>query len=699
VKLNILLFVLFFHTACNYIQTNKKKTMTLVENYKYTNKLINETSPYLLQHAHNPVNWYPWGEEALKKAKTENKILLISIGYAACHWCHVMERESFEDEQVAAIMNEYFVCIKVDREERPDIDHQYMDAVQLITGRGGWPLNCFALPDGRPFFGGTYFRKEQWISVLNQLAEMHSNDYPSILQATEHLSAGMYEYSLVSTNHEDFDVDEKNIESIVETWKKYFDPEKGGNVGAPKFPMPNNFLFLLDYYYYTKDAEVKKHIELSLDKMMAGGIFDQLGGGFARYSTDAAWKVPHFEKMLYDNAQLVNCYSKAYSLFKKPEYKKVVYETLGFIERELYNPEAGFYSSIDADSQGEEGLFYVWDKKEIDKLLGPNAALFVSFFNVNETGNFENGKNILYLDKAINEIANSNEISIDEAEKRLENSKKILFREREKRVRPITDDKILTAWNAMAISAFTNAFRVFGDEHFLEIALTTANLIRNNRINEEGKVLRLIKKKESLDGFLDDYCFLAAAFLDLYQATFDEQWLLLSIKITQYSIANFYDANSGMFQFTSLSDTDILFPKTEISDNVMPSSNSEMAKVLKALSIYFENEDFKKKSSKMLNTVLPQMEKNGAYYSNWGILLCNQVFQTREVVFCGTNAIELRKEFDRYFQVSLVAGSDGYSDLPLFENRFVEDKTYIYVCVEKACKLPVQTVKEALKEM
>lgn len=699
-KLKPIFAIILIITACNSSQTQNQNTMNQKDNYKFTNKLVYETSPYLLQHAHNPVNWYPWGQEALNKAKAENKMLLISIGYAACHWCHVMEHESFEDEQVAKIMNENFVCIKVDREERPDIDHQYMDAVQLMTGRGGWPLNCFALPDGRPFFGGTYFNKGQWVSILTQLSEMYTNDYPKILQSAEQLSEGMQEYNLVQVNNENVEFEKNTMNGIVENWKKYFDAENGGNVGAPKFPMPNNFLFLLDYYYFTKDEEVKTHIELSLDKMAAGGIYDQLGGGFSRYSTDVIWKAPHFEKMLYDNAQLVSCYSKAYTLFKKTEYKAIVYETLSFMERELYSPDGGFYSSIDADSEGEEGLFYVWNKNEVDELLGENAAVFESYYNINETGNWEKGKNILFTNSSFIEIADSLGITIEEIEKSIAESKIILFKARDKRSRPMTDDKVLTSWNALAISAFIDAYRVFGEKHFLDIALKSANYIKNNRVSTDGKVLRINKKDGSyLNGFLDDYSFLAASFIDLYQATFDEQWLLLADKITNYAVTNFYDNKSGMFLFTPLSDKEIIFPKTEVSDNVIPSSNSSMANVLNALSIYFNNEEFEQKSTQMIKTVLPQMEKNGAYFSNWGILLCNRIFLTREVVFCGNKALELRKEFDAHFQVSLVAGSETYSDMPLLENRFVEGKTYIYVCVGKACKLPAQTVKEALKEM
>lgn len=700
VKLNILLVAILIITACNSSKTQNQNGMNQKNDFKHTNKLINETSPYLLQHAHNPVDWYPWGEEALNKAKAENKMLLISIGYAACHWCHVMEHESFEDEEVAAIMNEHFVCIKVDREERPDIDHQYMDAVQLMTGRGGWPLNCFALPDGRPFFGGTYFNKEQWISILDQLAEMYANDYPKILQSAEQLSAGMKEYNIVPVNTGNTHFDETTIIETVENWKKYFDVENGGNAGAPKFPMPNNYLFLLDYYYFTKDEEIKNHIERSLDKMAAGGIYDQLGGGFARYSTDAIWKAPHFEKMLYDNAQLVSSYSKAFTLFKKPEYKAVVYETLAFMEREMLSPDGGFYSSIDADSEGEEGLFYVWNKKELDDLLGADAELVDYYFSVTEQGNWEDGKNILFSTQSIPETANHFGITESEVENSIAKSGKILFEARSKRIRPMTDDKILTSWNALAISAFTNAYRVFGERKFLETALQTANFIKNNRIDNEGKVLRMTKKEgASLNGFLDDYSFLAASFIDLYQATFDEQWLLLARKMTNYAVANFYDTESGMFQFTELADKEIIFPKTEIADNVIPSSNSVMANVLNTLSIYFEDEDFELKATKMLITVLPQMKPNGAYFSNWGILLCSRAFQTREVVFCGKNAEELRKDFDQNFQVSLVAGSQTYSDMPLLENRFVDGKTYIYVCVGKSCKLPVQNVKEALIEM
>lgn len=377
-----IVFFLFLFQSCANPQSDKVKTMD--NNHKHTNLLINETSPYLLQHAHNPVNWYPWADEAFAKTKAEDKLVLVSIGYAACHWCHVMEHESFEDEDVAKIMNEHFVCIKVDREERPDVDHTYMDAVQIMTGHGGWPLNCFTLPDGRPVFGGTYFRKEQWVSILKQLSDVYKNDKPRVVKSAEEIMKGMNKINLVQVNNNSGDFSEEVINQLVEKWKPRFDKTEGGNQGAPKFPMPSNFLFLLKYYYFSGDDEVLLHLEKSLDKMASGGIYDALGGGFARYSTDAVWKVPHFEKMLYDNAQLVSVYSKAYTLFQKEEYKNAVYESLGFIERELTSPDGTFYSSIDADSEGKEGTFYIWKKEEIDNALQNDAAVFDAFYGISK---------------------------------------------------------------------------------------------------------------------------------------------------------------------------------------------------------------------------------------------------------------------------------------------------------------------------
>lgn len=693
-KESILVFIVLLFNSCQYSQTNKQKKMQ--SNHKHTNRLINETSPYLLQHAHNPVDWFPWGEEAFAKAKEEDKLVLISVGYSACHWCHVMEHESFEDEEVAQVMNAHFVCIKVDREERPDVDHTYMDAVHLIAGRGGWPLNCFALPDGRPVFGGTYFRKEHWISILNQLTEVYANDKQKVIASAEELMKGLQKNNLITVNQSESDFNGNVLEEAVNNWKPYFDTLEGGNKGAPKFPMPNNYSFLLKYYYSSKDENIKDQIELSLDKMASGGIYDALGGGFARYSTDALWKVPHFEKMLYDNAQLISVYSQAYRLFKKESYKKVVYESLAFIEKELTSPEGTFYSAIDADSEGEEGTFYVWTKAEIDAALKENSEVFNAFYGITENGNWEHGNNVLHQHKFIQAVALEFDLTETEVQQILNYSKEILFNIRKKRERPITDDKVLTSWNALCISAYANAYRTFGEEAFLEKALRAAIYFRENSVSAKGEVLRMVRKGSNIPGFLDDYSLLAQAFIDLYQATFDEKWLNLSLHITAYTIQHFYDESSHMFFYSSLEEGGTISNKFETSDNVIPASNSVLAKVLQQLGLYFDEEDYTKKAEQMLKNMIPQLDQNTAFHSNWANLLCQFVYQPPEVVFTGTDALGLRRAFDENFVYALTAGSEFESQMPLLKHRVLDNKSLIYVCRNRVCKLPVKTVEEAM---
>ncbi|MCF6341266.1 MAG: thioredoxin domain-containing protein [Bacteroidales bacterium] len=665
----------------------------------HTNRLINETSPYLLQHAHNPVDWYPWGEAAFEKARKENKLVLISIGYAACHWCHVMELESFEDDTVAQIMNDYFVCIKVDREERPDVDHTYMAAVQLMTGSGGWPLNCFALPDGRPVFGGTYFPKAKWMSVLNQLQRMYANERQRVLSSAEELTKGLHQQNLIILNTDENNFTPNDLKQALTNWKPYFDKQSGGNRGAPKFPMPDNYLFLLKYYYFSEDADIKKHLELSLDNMASGGIYDALGGGFARYSTDGIWKVPHFEKMLYDNAQLVSVYAKAYRLFAKPLYKQRVYESLSFMERELTSADGTFYASIDADSEGEEGTYYIWTKAEIEQLLKEDAPVFMAFYGITEEGNWEGGKNVLHQIQSVKQLAKDVELTESQIWQSLEKSRKILFAQRSQRERPMTDTKVLTSWNALAISAFVNAYRTFGEKAFLEKAIRAARYFKTHSVGADGRVLRMIRKNADIPGFLDDYSMLAQAFIDLYQATFDEEWLNLSLRITEYSLQHFYDESSGMFFYSNLSEDMTISRKIEISDNVIPSSNSVMAGLLLPLGVYFDREEYIDKAGQMLSNVLPQIDKQLSFSSNWGSLFCDFAFAPPEVVFTGKEAENLRKAFDRNFVEALVAGSTNESSLPLLDKRIVKNESLIYVCRNRVCKLPVKSVAEALKQI
>ena len=693
----LLIAILIFIQSCTQGQ-KKPNSMTTKEsaNHKHTNSLINETSPYLLQHAHNPVDWYAWGEEALKKAEKEGKLVLVSIGYSSCHWCHVMERESFENEEIAKFMNEHFICIKVDREERPDVDQIYMNAVQLITGSGGWPLNCFALPDGSPVYGGTYFPPDKWKDLLERLIETYKSDPQKFKEYAQQLNEGIAGSDIVSKKEEDVIFNEKQLPGMVHQWKNFFDKEDGGNNRAPKFPLPNTYEFLLSYFYHTEDKEVLDHVNLSLQKMAMGGIYDQIGGGFARYSTDMYWKVPHFEKMLYDNGQLVSLYSKAFQLTGKKLYRDVVEQTLAFVMREMTSPEGGFYSSYDADSEGIEGKFYVWQKEEIDKVLGKNSELINSWFNVSEKGNWEDN-NILLVTEEMEDFCIKQNISISEFRNILEDSRLLLLKEREKRVKPGLDDKILTSWNALMLNGFIDAYRVLGNNDNKEAALKNAHFILK-QVDKSGRLNRNFKEgRSTINGFLDDYSLTIQAFINLYQLSFDELWLDHAMKLAKYTLLHFYDEKSGMFFYTSDLDSELVTRKMELSDNVIPSSNSAMARNLYQLGIYFDKPDYIDLSKQMLVNIEENMASNIAYHTNWAQLMLSFIYPPSEVVIAGPKAHELRNELDKKFLPNvIVAGGTKDSSMPLMLSRFSPDQTYIFVCKKNICKLPVNTVSEAL---
>lgn len=700
-KLLIFITYIFFLTltSCGQIQ-EKNNTMNSSE-HKYTNKLIHESSPYLLQHAYNPVNWYPWGKEALDKAKKENKLIIVSIGYAACHWCHVMEHESFEDEEVAKFMNENFIAIKVDREERPDIDQVYMDAVQLITGSGGWPLNCIALPDGRPIYGGTYFQKAKWIDMLSQVNAFFKQNPEKAEQQAKLLTEGVQTNEMIIANTEKTELKISDLNTIFDNWKSNIDYEDGGHKRAPKFPMPVGYQFLLHYNYLTQNDDALKAVTTTLNKMADGGIYDQIGGGFSRYSVDAYWKVPHFEKMLYDNAQLVSLYSFAYQQSKDPKYKTIVEETLEFIHRELTSEEGGFYSSLDADSEGEEGKFYIWTKSELQKVLGDNADLIIDYYNVTESGNWENGQNILFKSDNDRKIAKKYKITEKELAKRVLEAKKILLEDRAKRIRPGLDDKILTSWNALMLKAYVDAYRIFDNKEYLRIALTNAKLINTKLKASDGRLNRNYKNgKASINGFLDDYAFTISAYISLYQATFDEKWLNEAHQLTSYTLEHFYDKNSGMFYYTSDIDAALIARKMEISDNVIPSSNSEMAKNLFVLGHYFYKDDYINKAKQMLNNAKQNAIKSGAYYANWSILMAWFASNQYEVAIIGKDFETKRKEFDTHYLPHIfLLGGKNEGNLTLLQNKLVEGQTTIYVCQDKVCKIPTREVKDTLKQI
>jgi uncharacterized protein YyaL (SSP411 family) len=664
-----------------------------------SNNLIKESSPYLLQHANNPVNWYAWNDETLALAKKENKLILVSIGYSACHWCHVMEHESFEDERVASIMNENFINIKVDREERPDIDMVYMGAVQLMTGQGGWPLNCFALPDGRPIYGGTYFPKNQWINVLSNLADLFSTNPDKAYEYAAHLTDGLEQLEIPKVGIEsNFEIE--TLYKSVNKWKNGFDTEHGGPNKAPKFPLPNNYLFLLNYHYFQDDLTIKKHLDLTLTKMAWGGIYDQIGGGFARYSTDVLWKVPHFEKMLYDNAQLVSLYSQAYKQSKNELYKKVVYETIAFVERELMNPEYGFYSALDADSEGVEGKYYVWQQEELQHLLKDDFEIFTDYYCVNDIGYWEDENYVLMRNAEESVIALKHNISVIELQEKIKTCNATLLQAREKRVKPGLDNKVLASWNGLMCKALTEAYLVFEENKFKNLAQENANYLLKNYYKNNGQLLRVINNNTSISGFLEDYAFVIDAFLSIYIITANEDWLMKAKGLADYTLINFYDIKQNTYFFTDSSQEKLVVRKAEWSDNVIPASSSQMAINLNTLSIYFDENNYRHISENLLKSVIKEIENYGPGYSNWAMLLLQKLKPQIEVVIVGKtvneNLVALYKQSPPNVIFAL---SDKKSDLPLLKNRYVDNQTLIYVCKNNSCLLPTESVEEALKQL
>lgn len=668
---------------------------------EHTNRLIHESSPYLLQHAHNPVDWFPWGEEAFEKAKKENKLVLVSVGYSSCHWCHVMERESFEKTVVSEIMNAHFVCIKVDREERPDVDQIYMDAVQLMTGSGGWPLNCFTLPDGRPVYGGTYFRQEQWMQILESLAAGWKEDPEKFEEYAERLTEGVRQTEQLVGAAPEQTFEMNMLDETVSKWKTTFDNHLGGGNRAPKFPLPNNYEFLLHYANRTNNAEVASFVDLTLEQMATGGIYDQVGGGFARYSVDSDWKVPHFEKMLYDNAQLLSLYSKAYKQNKNPMYKRVVAQTIDWLQREMMAPEGAFYSALDADSEGEEGKFYVWTEAEIKALFPEDFDFVWDLYNDKNVGFWENGNHILMRRIADEKLMKKYQLSDDELQSKVGTVNQKLLAEREKRVRPGLDDKSLTSWNALTITGLCNAYAAFENPKYLELAIQNAEFILNTQRRDDGGLNHSYKAgKSTINGYLEDYCFTIEALIDLYEATFNEAWLTSADEFTQYALAHFGNETTGMFYFTSDEDPPLIARKTEISDNVVPASNSSMAKGLYKLGHILYRDEYTERSKAMLSHVTERMQEYGSGYSNWAELMLLHLGPFYEVVITGKDAMQMGSEIRRhYLPNSILLGAQNKSELPLFEDRFFDGKTTIFVCENRACQLPVHTAHDALKQL
>ena len=653
-----------------------------------TNQLSNESSPYLLQHANNPVHWVAWSEDIFERAKAEDKLLLISVGYSACHWCHVMEHECFEDKEVAAIMNAHFINVKVDREERPDVDQIYMTAVQLMTQRGGWPLNCFTLPDGRPIYGGTYFPKEQWMHILKSLVHTYSHDRPKAIDYARQLHEGIQQAELIDVPQEISALSAERLHEMVVRWARTFDAFEGGTNKAPKFPLPNNWLFLLRYAQLFDELKIEKQVQLTLDKMAFGGIYDQIGGGFTRYSVDVLWKVPHFEKMLYDNAQLIGLYAHAYQHFKTAHYKDLIFQTFEFLERELLSESGAYYCALDADSEGEEGKFYCWSSTEIDLLFGKDAPLVKRYYNVNQLGFWEEDKYIPLRKETDVAFAQKEGLELANWLAFKTKMNAVLLSARAQRIRPGLDHKILVSWNAMAAKGLLEAFRVFGEDVFLLRALKILNCIESTQW--DGKQLFRVNtnKQRHVVAFLEDYAHTIEALTLAYQATGKLNYLYFAKTLTEKVASEFQHPKSKMCFFTP-ADAQLISRNMELHDNVIPSSNSVMANAFLTMGIYFDNQNWTESARQMLRNVYDGMETYGSGYSNWGLLLCRELHAQKH--WHVLNDSQPMEVFKSTVQSNCLLSY--HQELPISKEY---ETNAISVCEYGVCHIPVQSIEEAL---
>jgi len=659
------------------------------------NRLSKETSPYLLQHAQNPVHWYPWGSEAFEYAKANNKLVIVSIGYSACHWCHVMEHEVFEDFECAELMNLHFVSIKVDREERPDVDHLYMDAIHLMGQRGGWPLNVFVLPDGRPIYGGTYFPKKTWISVLENIVDLHQKQPSKVFEYAEKIARGIGESNLLENDPvEHFDIETLN--EVVDHWSKYWDLEKGGMKKAPKFPMPNHYLFLLEFGKLSRREDLLNFVELSISQMAMGGIYDQIGGGFARYSVDDQWKVPHFEKMLYDNAQLIQVYSQAYKNNSDPHFKRIAMETISFLRRELRSKEGLYYSALDADSEGVEGKFYIWTEAELKEVLSDDFDFASKYYNINENGFWEHGQYILLRNLGDEAFSLEYGMSMDQIvqKRQLVNNK--LMSIRDKRIRPGLDHKILLSWNALTITGFAESASAFNDDELMNEALKVAEALWQ-WMYVDGRLQRVrTNEKSSGLAFADDYAFTIEAFYNLGLLSGEMIWMQRAHDLMELALGKFFDPQQEMFWFSDKRDETLVFTrKLEISDNVLPAANSVLCRMLKLLGTSFETPEWEELSLRMLGKVLVQIDFASAY-TNWLRAYVWEVFGLNQVVVAGADVEESFQNLrSMHLPNTLVLASTKHSGLPLVKGKQGTQPTF-YVCKGKTCFAPVTEIKEAL---
>jgi uncharacterized protein len=680
----------------------------------HTNELIQETSPYLLQHAHNPVNWYPWGEAALQIAKKENKPILVSIGYSACHWCHVMEKESFEDLATAEIMNQYFVNIKIDREERPDLDHIHMDALQAMTGSGGWPLNVFLTPDKIPFYGGTYFppvaayNRPSWKEVLLGVSAAFRERRTEMEAQGQTLLAHLQQSNLFGQANNDQSIfTEASLHVLFGQMMKSADKKEGGFGQAPKFPQTFSIQFLLRYYHFYKNEEALEHACLSLDKMIKGGIYDHIGGGFARYATDSEWLVPHFEKMLYDNALLIIVMSEAYQLTHKPLYKNTIEETLEFVRHRLLSKESLFYSALDADSEGEEGRYYVWSKSEITNLLESDAAIFCDYYDISEEGNLPTGqagwegRNIINTPLELSEFARLHQLEEKELEVKLDKCRKILLNQRNKRVPPLLDDKILLSWNALMNTALSKAYAATGQEHYRELAKENMQALLSIFQNGLDYFHTYKNGQAKYPAFLDDLAFLVQALIHLQEITGNQEYLLKAHSIIENIIKKFGEQATGFFFFTSADQDDVIIRKKEVYDGAVPSGNAVMAGNLLYLSYVFDNSEWRERSLTMINSLESALLKYPNSFGLWASLVFNVTRKNKEIVLTGNNFSKAHWEIlHSFIPCRILQISDlPQEKMPLLAGKAFNYPVQIYLCENFRCLSPLNSVLELIQQI
>ena len=675
----------------------------LFTSYSYSqinqNNLSLESSAYLLQHAKNPINWQRWDKKLYNTNNTDNKLLVVSIGYSSCHWCHVMEKETFEDSGVASFMNQKFISIKVDREENPEIDNIYMTATQMMTGRGGWPLNVVCLPDGRPIYGGTYHTKEQWLEVLGKIQKVYENDKKQLYGIAEKVEKGIQEVNRFEYTEEEADFKPQLLQNEIKIWTSQWDMINGGEKQNQKFITPTKFNYILQYQHLNEDTIIKAYFKNTLENIANSGIVDHLEGGFYRYTVDPEWKIPHFEKMLYDNAQLLSLYANAYKELKTPLFKSTVYKTFDFLQKRMENTEGGYFSAIDADNEQGEGRYYMFNIDEIKKAAGQDLSIILDYYRIELDKPIEDSFYHLRKTNDFNTFLKKYSITNDQLVEKHQKWESQFEELKEKREFPLTDKKIITSWNAQMVSGLLNSFEAFGDKQFLNQAQRTYSFLRENLISGAELMHTFQANKAKMEANLEDYAFMIRAALGLYQNTGNVDYLEQADELTENAINNFETTKNPFFTFTK---NPVMFSEIiSVNDNVIPSANAIMAENLWTLGHLLEKKKYSAKAKKMLDIMTPYFnEGRGSDYSQWAQLITKEAFSYKEVVIVGPEAQNTNREIQQnYLPNALFQISDKPSELPLLKDRFFKKETLIYVCEDKVCLRPSETVVDALKQI